>query len=368
MAENDSANKTEQPTPKKLKEGAKQGQVPRSTDIAAWTGLLALSFLLPLYIGFVSDELQQLLEMIPDVASEPSINRLTGIVWPGLIAVSLITVPLLVAILLVTQVSGWAQGGARPHLARIAPKTSKISPQQNGKRIFGTQGLWELVKQILKVTVIGLVLWIVITRTVEIVFGSGLLSLSTLAETAAAEGTRLVQVVIAAGLAIAIADYFVSQRRVRKQLMMSKREVKEEMKQSEGDPLLRAALRQRALEASRNRMMVDVAMADVVLVNPTHVSVALKYNQAMGAPRVVAKGAGVMAARIREIATENRVPLVEDVPLARALYRSCEIGTEIPADLYTAVARVLAFIMTLKKRGVHVGLHSARDVDRTVFI
>ena len=140
------------------------------------------------------------------------------------------------------------------------------------------------------------------------------------------------------------------------------------LKQSEGDPLLRAALRQRALDASRNRMMVDVAMADVVLVNPTHVSVALKYNQAMGAPRVVAKGAGVVAARIREIATENRVPLVEDVPLARALYRNCEVGTEIPADLYTAVARVLAFIMTLKKRGVHAGLHPARDVDRTIFI
>ena len=181
----------------------------------------------------------------------------------------------------------------------------------------GTRGLWELAKQILKVSVIGLVLWVVITRTVEIVFESGLLSLSTLTEIAASEGTRLVQVVIAAGLAIAVADYFVSQRRVRRELMMSKREVKEELKQSEGDPLLRAALHQRALDASRNRMMVDVAMADVVLVNPTHVSVALKYNQAMGAPRVVAKGAGVVAARIREIATENRVPLVEDVPLAR---------------------------------------------------
>ena len=108
------------------------------------------------------------------------------------------------------------------------------------------RGLWELAKQILKVSVIGLVLWVVITRTVEIVFESGLLSLSTLTEIAASEGTRLVQVVIAAGLAIAVADYFVSQRRVRRELMMSKREVKEELKQSEGDPLLRAALRQRA--------------------------------------------------------------------------------------------------------------------------
>lgn len=364
----DSSVKTEQPTPKKLKEGAKQGQVPRSADIAAWTGLLALSFLLPFFIGYVSDDLQELLKTIPEIAREPSLTRLASIVMPALLSISIIMIPLLLAILLVTQVSGWVQGGARPHLARVQPKTSKISPQQNGKRIFGTRGLWELAKQILKVSVIGLVLWVVITRTVDIVFESGLLSLSTLTEIAASEGTRLVQVVIAAGLAIAVADYFVSQRRVRRELMMSKREVKEELKQSEGDPLLRAALRQRALDASRNRMMVDVAMADVVLVNPTHVSVALKYNQAMGAPRVVAKGAGVVAARIREIATENRVPLVEDVPLARALYRNCEVGTEIPADLYTAVARVLAFIMTLKKRGVHAGLHTARDVDRTIFI
>ena len=171
---------------------------------------------------------------------------------------------------------------------------------------------------------------------------------------------------IAAGLAIAVADYFVSQRRVRRELMMSKREVKEELKQSEGDPLLRAALRQRALDTSRNPTMVDVAMADVVLVNPTHVSVALKYNQAMGAPRVVAKGAGVVAAGFGRCYRKPG-PFVEDV-LARALYRNCEVGTEIPADLYTAVARVLAFIMTLKKRGVHAGLHTARDVDRTIFI
>ena len=251
----DSSVKTEQPTPKKLKEGAKQGQVPRSADIAAWTGLLALSFLLPFFIGYVSDDLQELLKTIPEIAREPSLTRLASIVMPALLSISIIMIPLLLAILLVTQVSGWVQGGARPHLARVQPKTSKISPQQNGKRIFGTRGLWELAKQILKVSVIGLVLWVVITRTVEIVFESGLLSLSTLTEIAASEGTRLVQVVIAAGLAIAVADYFVSQRRVRRELMMSKREVKEELKQSEGDPLLRAALRQRALDASRNRLV-----------------------------------------------------------------------------------------------------------------
>jgi flagellar biosynthetic protein FlhB len=113
-------------------------------------------------------------------------------------------------------------------------------------------------------------------------------------------------------------------------------------------------------------MMADVAFADAVLVNPTHVAVAIKYTKHLGAPRVVAKGAGVIAARIREIATENRVPLVEDIPLARTLYRSCEVGTEIPPELFTAVARVLAFVINLKRRGVHAGLHHAREVDLTI--
>ena len=127
-----------------------------------------MSFLLPFFIGYVSGDLQELLKTIPEIAREPSLTRLASIVMPALLSISIIMVPLLLAILLVTQVSGWVQGGARPHLARVQPKTSKISPQQNGKRIFGTRGLWELAKQILKVSVIGLVLWVVITRTVEI--------------------------------------------------------------------------------------------------------------------------------------------------------------------------------------------------------
>lgn len=362
----DSSVKTEQPTPKRLKEGIKQGQVARSVDIAAWTGLLALTFLLPMIVGQLSEDLQVLMRTIPEITSEPSIPKLRTIAVAAITAVSLAALPFLVGILVVTQVSGWIQGGARPYLKRIAPKTSNISPVQAAKRIYGTRGLWELAKQILKTVTIGFVVWIVVMRTVEIIFGSGVLPLSVLARTVAAEGLLLMQIVIAVGLVIAVADYFVSRARVRKELMMSRREVLDELKQSEGDPLLRAALRQRALESTRNRMMIDATTADVVLVNPTHVAVALKYSQHMGAPRVVAKGAGVIATRIREIAAENRIPLVEDVPLARALYRHCNIGDEIPQNFYTAVARVLAFVMGLRKKGAHAGLHRAREVDLAI--
>jgi flagellar biosynthesis protein FlhB len=156
---------------------------------------------------------------------------------------------------------------------------------------------------------------------------------------------------------MAAADYAVVKRRTNKKLRMSKQEIKDEFKLSEGDPHIRAAIRARQIQLSRNRMMAELATADVVVVNPTHVAVGLRYDPAKGAPRVVAKGAGAVAAKIREVATEKRIPMVSDVPLARALYKACELGQEIPPDLYQAVARVLAFVLTLKRRGSAAGLH-----------
>jgi flagellar biosynthetic protein FlhB len=163
---------------------------------------------------------------------------------------------------------------------------------------------------------------------------------------------------------MAIADYAVVRRRIGKQLKMSKHEVKQEHKQQEGDPLLKGAIRSKQMAMSRQRMMSDLAKADVVLVNPTHVAVALRYDPSRGAPRVVAKGAGAVAARIREVAAEKRIPMVHDVPLARALYKACDLGSEIPADLYNAVARILAFVMMLKARGSAAGLHRAPALVR----
>jgi flagellar biosynthetic protein FlhB len=143
---------------------------------------------------------------------------------------------------------------------------------------------------------------------------------------------------------------------------MTKQEVKEEYKSNEGDPRLRGMRRARQLAMARSRMMGEVAKADVVVVNPTHVAVALRYDPVRGAPRVVAKGADHTAARIRAMAEEHRVPMVRDVPLARTLYQTCELGQEIPPELYTAVATVLAFIMTLKKRGSAAGVHTVRTL------
>lgn len=150
-----------------------------------------------------------------------------------------------------------------------------------------------------------------------------------------------------------------------KQLKMTKQEVKDEYKSSEGDPHQKGAIRSRQMAMRRNRMMADVPNADVIVVNPTHVAVALKYDPAKGAPRVVAKGGDHVAARIRALAEEHRIPLVSDIPLARTLFKTCDIGQEIPPDLYKAVATVLAFIMTLRKRGSTAGTHTVRTLAAT---
>jgi flagellar biosynthetic protein FlhB len=163
---------------------------------------------------------------------------------------------------------------------------------------------------------------------------------------------------------MAFADYSVVRRRNNRSLKMTKHEIKEEMKSSEGNPLLRGAIRARAIAISQSRMLADVRRADVVVVNPTHVAVALRYEAGSGAPRVVAKGGDHVAARIREIAQQARVPMVEDIVLARTLYQVVEVGREIPGDMFESVARVLAFIMTLKARGSVAGTHKVRPLLR----
>ncbi len=226
----------------------------------------------------------------------------------------------------------------------------------------GVHGLWEVTKQLVKTALVAVVVWRLVVSSTDLLMRSGGLPLGTVAAATGASLVQLVRTVAVVGLALAAGDYLVARRRVTKQLMMTRKEVQDEHRQSEGDPHLKAALRRRAAAVARNRMMLDVPKADVVLVNPTHVAVALRYRPGMGAPRVVAKGAGVMAARIRAVAAENRVPMIEDVPLARALHRGCEVGAEIPQDLYTAVARVLAFVMALRARGAHAGLHRPAPV------
>jgi flagellar biosynthesis protein FlhB len=356
MASGDS-DKTEKPTPKKIKEARKEGTVARSQDVSAWLGLLAASVILPMLGRKAADLLETLLFTGMTIMKDPTPERAVKLLGDGLHGALLVWLPLGGLTVLVAVAATGMQGGVHMATKKLKPKFSHLSLLKGVKRLFGLMALWEALKILIKTAALGIVLYAVISRTAPELITLGAAPLqATLATTGSAVLT-LVRASIVAGLIMAVADYVVQKRRVDKQLRMSKHEIKREMKQSEGDPLLKGALRSKQMAMSRNRMMADIAQADVVVVNPTHVAVALRYEPGKGAPRVVAKGAGAVAAAIRERATEHRVPMVEDVPLARALHAACEIGQEVPAELYGAVAQVLAFVMSLRSRGAAAGIH-----------
>jgi flagellar biosynthetic protein FlhB len=204
---------------------------------------------------------------------------------------------------------------------------------------------------------IGLALWMTIHGLLPVLLTDQAMPLSSMLGEVQHGVASLVRTAVAVGLVMAAVDYAVSRWKTGKDLKMTKQEVKDEHKSAEGNPQVKAAIKSKQRELTRNRMMAAIATADVVLVNPTHVAVALRYEADRGAPRVVAKGSGHVAARIRERATENGVPMVADIPLARALFAACELGQEVPEHLFVAVAQVLAFVMALRKRGSAAGLH-----------
>jgi flagellar biosynthetic protein FlhB len=349
--------KTEKPTPQRLKKARKEGQIPRTQELGTWLGVAAASALLPMLVGNAFDEVQTLFVQVGAVTQHPEIEKVQILLGQGLIAFLTVLLPTAIGLMVVGTAASAAQGGVTFATKSMKPTLKKLNPFPGMKRMFGTQGLWEATKALIKTGALGAVVIITSDRAQALVSSAGSLPLSAVAATFTDSAILMFRVVAATGLIIAVADYVVVRRKTMKQLKMSHYEITQEHKQSEGDPYMKAHRRGVQMSMSRNRMMSDVAEADVLLVNPTHVAVALKYDPAKGAPRVVAKGAGEVASKLRDIAQENRVPLVQDIPLARALHASCELGQEVPAQLFTAVARVLAFVMHLGARGVKGGFH-----------
>jgi flagellar biosynthesis protein FlhB len=352
-----SGEKTEKPTPKRLQQARREGQVARTPDVGAWLGILAATYLVPKAASSVSQVVMSLLMGATATMADPTPERAVALLSKGLRDGALALVPLAVGVLLVGVVSSVAQGGLHPATKRLKPSFQPLNLVKGVKRLAGPLTWWEAGKILVKTVALGLVLW-AITAAIAPRLSAAVNAplVSTLQLTG--EGVlNLVRASVLVGLVMAVADYLVKRKHTNKQIRMSRHDVQQEHKQAEGDPHVRGARRSRQLAMSRNRMMSDIASADVVLVNPTHVAVALRYEPGKGAPTVVAKGAGAVAAAIRERATAARVPLVQDVPLARALHSMCEVGQEIPAELYSAVAQVLAFVMGLQARGVAAGSH-----------
>jgi flagellar biosynthetic protein FlhB len=364
MAEKPSGERTENATPRRRRESRREGQLGNTPEIGSWLGLLAASFVLPRVVTGTMSAATTALVQVGATITTPDANRALGVARTAFVQSAEAFAPLVLLILGIGVGSVVLQGGFWPAPKLLLPKLSRLNPLQGIKRMFGPQGAWVATKSVLKSAVLGVAIYLSLRPLLPDLAAAGSLPLSSLLANGAAAILRVIRWCALAGLLMAFADLAVVRRRNRRGLKMTKQEIKEEMKSAEGNPQARGAMRSRAIAISRNRMLADVPRADVVVVNPTHVAVALRYEPGNGAPRVVAKGGDHMAARIREIAQRARVPMVEDVPLARTLYQLIDVGHEIPADLFESVARVLAFIMALKARGSAAGTHKVRPLAR----
>lgn len=347
--------KSEAPTPKRKREARRKGQIPRSLEVVAWSQVLVASFLLKWTASIGSGRLTTLLTSMERAVADPQPDIALRLLGVGIVGGLVTLVPLVGGMLVVGVAGNIAQSGLVLSGHGLKPKWERVSPKAGFKRLFSPNSVWEAVKSIVKVTVLAAVVWGPLRHLADVLAGASRPPAGEVLGLVGSTALSLVRTTALAGLALAAADYGYQRRRIRKAVMMSRQEIKEEYRQSEGDPYVRAQIRRRQTEMSRNRMMSEVGSATVVVVNPTHYAVALQYEAGSGAPKVVAKGKGFLAKRIRQEAERHRVPVVTDVPLARGLYAACKIGQEIPADLYEAVARVLAFVFSLKRKGVLAG-------------
>lgn len=352
----DSQERTERATEKRMKEAREKGRLSKSADLTAWVGVGAAAVMLPFTIQRGSDAAADQLFSVRSVIERPDPALALAVLSDGMGTVMMTVGPLLAVSALAVIGAAAVQGGI--HLKKLRGKYEQFDMVKGLIRVFGVRALWEGAKTLLKLGVVAIGLFVVVQGLMPVLLMAGSLPIGSLLSAASGSAAGLLQAAVGAGLVLAALDVLVVMRRNRKQTRMTKREVRDENKNSDGDPLIKSQRRSRQLAMSRNRMIAAIGGSDVVLVNPTHIAIAIKYEQGKSAPRVVAKGAGVVALRIREKAEEEEVPIVKDIPLARALHVGCQLGDEIPVELYNAVARVLAFVMSLKARGMVRGVHT----------
>lgn len=334
-----------------------EGQVAKSKEIANGLGLLALFVVLKVWIGTMGKQFLQSFNQVYDRI--PSICRLQGGTSPLgditsllrtiMLRLIIILLPIFAVGVIVAFLSDLIQVKWHPTAKPLKPKLSKLNPINGFKKIFSAQSLVELVKSIAKIFLIAYV-------TYGFIKGKGAL-LYSLYDMPMMQAVNLIgETVISLGIRIsviymiiALADFAYQKFKFKKDMRMTKQEIKEEYKNSEGDPEIKGKIKQRMREASQRRMMQSVPQADVVITNPTHYAVAIKYDpETAPAPIVIAKGADFLAQKIKDIARENDIEIVEDKPLARMLYANVEVDAQVPPELYQAVAEVLAFVYHAK--------------------
>jgi flagellar biosynthesis protein FlhB len=352
-----SGEKTEKPTEQKKKQARKDGTNARTPDLGVWAGMFVATVAIPMVASSAMERGESLYRRAMGIIASPDPGKALALLKNAMFDGALTVAPLAIGLFVVTIVAAAAQGGLRPATKLFKPDFKRLNPFKGLKKMFGGQSLWEGAKALLKTAVLGMVMYYSLRGLVPALLANSAMPIQSLVDTIGSAILGIIRSVAGAGLILALADYAVARRRTGKQLRMSKQEVKDEHKKTEGDPHIKGHIRAKQMEMSRNRMMSELPKADVVLVNPTHVAVALRYDPEKGAPRVIAKGAGAVATKIRDAAAEHRIPMVQDIPLARALYKHCDLNDEIPTEFFGAVARVLAFIMMLKSKGSAAGLH-----------
>ncbi|HQE42952.1 MAG TPA: flagellar biosynthesis protein FlhB [Phycisphaerae bacterium] len=342
--------RTEAPTPRRREEARNRGQIARSTDLTAAAVPLGALVLLHWMGGDILSGLLQVTRACLDAdgaaLTDPTALTLTLAQVFGVLV--RIVLPLLLVVLVVALVASFAQVGVLFTLAPLTPSVDRLNPINGLSRMFSGRAVVHLLMGIAKMGVLAAVAWWTLYPRVELLLqASALPHLSMLAAGAELVYTLGLRMAIAL-LVLAIIDYVYQRMRTEKDLRMTKEEVKEEMKRMDGDPMIKRRRREIQMQMAIRRIKAAVPKADVVITNPTELAVAIQYDAAtMNAPKVTAKGANLMAKRIRELAIEHGVPIVERKPLARALYKTVEVGQEIPGQFYKAVAEILAYVYEL---------------------
>lgn len=361
MAENDDDkdDKTEEATPRRRDEAREQGQVALSQDVLGAASLLMATLVLVIGGGSLATSLGALLDgsigLLPHWGTmELDAESATGLVWAAaevvLPSLALIILPLF----LVGLLAGYGQIGWRLAPKAIAPDPNKINPASGWKRIFGMRSVMRTTTATIKILVITIAVSVVGWNALPELASLGDNDLGPVLRGAGAIVLRCVAAALIAAAAVAAIDWFWTRRQHENELKMSKKDIKDENKQTEGDPHIKAKIREVQRAMARRRMMADVPKATVIVTNPTHYAVALRWDDAEGvqkgrtAPWVVAKGVDAVAQRIKAVAAEHEIVLYEDVPLARALHKQVEIGDQIPEGYYEAVAAVLAYVYRVK--------------------
>lgn len=353
MAEHQGQEKTEQPTSKKLEDSRQKGMVAKSMEVNSLLIVFAGIVTIFLFQSTIAKNFSSFsinifgtLDVLPSKIGMIQ-NFLFDWYW-FFIAVS---GPILIAVFLIALASNISQVGIRITPQALEPKFNKLNPLSGLKRILSTRSLVELVKTLLKFFLISLFTYYVL---------KDFISSATLLENSDISDIMIFMIDSAFSLIwrfgilyilIAAADFAYQRYKFKKDMMMTKEEVKEEMKQTEGDPQIKSRIKKMQFQAAKNRMMKELPTADVVITNPTHYAVALRYDMLKhNAPEVIAKGVDELAQRIKTVASEHNIPIYEDRELARALYKMCNIGDTIPQQLFKAVAQVLAYIYNLKNK------------------